>query len=181
MVSSAATAIAFLVCWSIVDAFSSQSSEKVALIGTTGKLGRETIVQLSSAGVGVKCLLRHDVSEIVPPASLDKATNSAEVAAYLQSLPGIEMVQGDVTNQESLQELFQDTSACLAVYGPVVPKPFIKSLFPFWLKESEPTHAKQVNFEGVKNILKAMKASSTCRKLVRITGKGEDPVRCCTA
>jgi hypothetical protein len=42
----------------------------MALIGTTGQLGREAVCQLSKAGIAVKCLLRHDVFSVAPPASL---------------------------------------------------------------------------------------------------------------
>jgi hypothetical protein len=148
---------------------------KVAVIGTTGRLGREVIQQLSKQGISTRCLLRHDISSLAPPASLDEAVSSAQVAAYLTTLPGVEMVQGDVSNKESLQNLVQDTSACLAVYGPLVPKPFFKALFPFWFPESDPKHPKQVNYEGVKNLLAVLAESPTCNRLVRITGKGETP------
>jgi len=152
---------------------------KVAVIGTTGRLGRETVVRLSKKGIATRCLLRHDCSQIAaPPASLEQAQSKAEVAAYLKTLPGVELVPGDVTDADSLRRLLDaDTTACLAVYGPVMPKPWFRSLFPFLYPESAPTHPRQVNYQGVKNILSAMEASAKCRRLVRITGKGEQPVR----
>jgi hypothetical protein len=156
-------------------AFSSINPTKVAVIGTTGQLGREAIQQLSKQGIGTRCLLRHDISSVTPPASLDEAETSAQVAAYLAMLPGVEMVQGDVCNKDSLQSLVQDTNACLALYGALVPKPFFKALFPIWYPESDPKHPKQVNYEGVKNLLQVLTDSSTCNRLVRITGKGETP------
>jgi NAD(P)-dependent dehydrogenase (short-subunit alcohol dehydrogenase family) len=156
-------------------ALSSINPAKVAVIGTTGRLGREAIQQLSKQGIGTRCLLRHDISSVTPPSSLDEAENSAEVAAYLSTLRGVEMVQGDVCNKDSLRSLVQDTNACLALYGPLVPKPFFKALFPVWFPESEPKHPKQVNYEGVKNLLQVLSDSPTCNRLVRITGKGETP------
>ena len=62
---------------------SSSSSRKVAVIGTTGKLGRTVISQLSSQNIPVRCLLRH------PMASLKKTiheiieeSTSLEVRIY---------------------------------------------------------------------------------------------------
>ena len=59
------------------------SSRKVAVIGTTGKLGRTVISQLSSQNIPVRCLLRH------PMASLKKTiheiieeSTSLEVRIY---------------------------------------------------------------------------------------------------
>ena len=153
----------------------SSVSTKVAIIGTTGKLGREAIQQLSKQGIGTRCLLRHDVSSVTPPTSLEEAESSAQVAAFLKTLPGVEMVQGDVLNKESLQDLVKDTTACLALYGPVVPKPFFKALVPLWFPESDAKHPKQVNYEGIKSLLAVLADSPTCKHLVRITGKGENP------
>ena len=167
----------------VVESLSSSSSlsksMKVAVIGTTGRLGRETVVRLSKKGIATRCLLRHDCSQVTaPPASLEQAQSKAQVAAFLNTLPGVELVAGDVTDADSLKRLLDaDTTACLAVYGPVMPKPWFRSLFPLFFPESAPTHPKRVNYEGVKNILSAMEASAKCRRLVRITGKGEQPVR----
>ena len=36
-------------------------------------------------------------------------------------------------------------------------------------------HAKNVNYRGVENIIGAARASGTCKRIVRITGKGETP------
>jgi uncharacterized protein YbjT (DUF2867 family) len=153
----------------------SSVTTKIAVIGTTGKLGREAIQQLSKQGIATRCLLRHDISSVTPPAALDEAESSAQVAAYLKTLPGVEMVPGDVSDKLSLQNLVEGTTACLALYGAVKPKPFFKALFPFWFPESDPKHPKQVNYEGVRNLLIVLADSTTCKHLVRITGKGETP------
>jgi hypothetical protein len=41
--------------------------------------------------------------------------------------------------------------------------------------EQDPSHPKNVNYQGVQNIIEAARASSDCKRIVRITGKGEDP------
>ena len=153
----------------------SQKPQKVALIGTTGKLGREAVQKLVSEGIPVKCLLRYPLTGVTPPASLEDAKDSKQIAAFLSTLPGVEMIQGDVGNVESLKELLKDCTACLALFGATAPKPWFKALIPFAYPESKPTHPKQVNYIGVQNLIAAIEASDTCKRLVRITGKGEEP------
>jgi hypothetical protein len=75
----------------------------VAVIGATGKLGREVVQQLSSRGMPVKCLIR----QTEPP-------------PYLAELSGVEFVKGDVGDVDSLALLLSGTQACLAVYGATV-------------------------------------------------------------
>ena len=36
-------------------------------------------------------------------------------------------------------------------------------------------HSKQVNYAGVANLIDAARASDSCKRIVRITGKGETP------
>ena len=152
--------------------------QKVAVIGTTGRLGRQVVMKLSEFGIPTKCLLRHDISkddDSLPIPSKDELfqrnVDSKLVARYLNSLPNVEMIQGDVTNPQSVEELLQDCTACLAVYGARrISK--LSDVLP-WTKPSEtdPTHSKQVNYEGVRNIINAArKESSTCKRIVRITG-----------
>ena len=161
-----------------VDALASSTTSrttptmKVAVLGATGRLGRETIARLSKKGIATRCLVRPQSSS---------SSSKQDIVASLKSLPGVELVEGDVNNPDSLQTLLDaETTACLAMYGPTVPKPFLRSLvlpavlFP----ETDPSHPKQVNYEGIKKLLAAMEASPQCRRLVRITGKGEQPVRC---
>jgi nucleoside-diphosphate-sugar epimerase len=168
---------------------------KVAVIGTTGRLGRQLVQQLSSLGLETRCLLRHDLTQdnendgdggVVQ--SLADATTSKQVATYLNTLPGVQMIQGDVADVDSLRRLLllnkngestDCVDACFAVYGAVMPKPFYKGLFPQLLfkEDSDPLHPKQVNYKGVQNILTVLQE---CKKnkpirLVRITGKGETP------
>lgn len=146
---------------------------KVAVIGTTGKVARKAIMQLSQKGVSVKCLLRHELPVGPKPTTLTADMSSKEVAAYLSNLKGVEMVKGDVNDVDSLKELMKDCSVCLALYGPVRRSKW-SDLFNSHVEE-EPTHPQQICYNGVKNIIEAAKDSKTCKRIVRITGKGEDP------
>ena len=60
---------------------SSSSSRKVAVIGTTGKLGRTVISQLSSQNIPVRCLLRHPIASL-------KKTTIHEITEESTSLEG---------------------------------------------------------------------------------------------
>ena len=60
---------------------------RVAVTGTTGRLGREAVQLLSSRGIPTNCLLRHSIDSTITP-SIAKDASSAQVASYLSSLPG---------------------------------------------------------------------------------------------
>jgi NAD(P)H-binding len=177
---------------------------KVAVIGTTGRLGRQVVQQLSDMGIStIRCLQRPAAADdeksnssdaaVVVVKSLQDAQTSQQVASYLKTLPGVEMIAGDVTDIDSLRRLLVLDSggddcvdACFAVHGAGMPKPFYKGLFaPLLFNEDlDPRHPKQVNYVGVQNILKVLqecnnnnkkKKNKKVPRLVRITGKGEEP------
>jgi hypothetical protein len=146
---------------------------KVAVIGATGRLGREVVQQLASAGICSRCLVRQ-----LPSATHDEGKNDTKKSSVATDLQRrfpeyIEFVRGDVSDIESLRSLVSGCDACLALFGPTVPKPFFKALFPFWYAESDPQHPYNVNFIGVNNLITVLQ--DTPMRLVRITGKGEDP------
>ncbi|KAL3790357.1 hypothetical protein HJC23_002743 [Cyclotella cryptica] len=145
---------------------------RVAVTGTTGRLGREAVQLLSSRGIPTQCLLRHRIDSSVTP-SISKGASSAQVASYLASLPGVTMVEGDVTDATSCKSLLQGCDAVLALHGPARPSP-LQSLFRL-LPESDPKHSRSVNYVAVQNLINAAKESTTCKRIVRVTGKGEDP------
>mmetsp|Transcript_71 Transcript_71/g.137 ORF Transcript_71/g.137 Transcript_71/m.137 type:complete len:331 (-) Transcript_71:498-1490(-) len=154
------------------------SVQKVAVIGATGKLGRTAVQQLVDQGIQCKLLLRSsskklDDGETPETPSLTAKSSKEEVVSYLTSLPGVSTVQGDVGNVFALTELLSDCEACLALFGSTRRS----AVSDIWNKdiENDPSHAKQINYQGVANILTAARTSSTCRRIVRITGKGEDP------
>ena len=149
---------------------------KVAVTGATGKVGRLAVQKLVAGGNTARILLRHPVSEpsepsdpsTPPPGDADSVT----VARYLMGLKNVEAVRGDINDAQSLETLLVGCSAVLAVHGAR------RQLRPsdFWTDATlDPAHAKNVNFEGIKNLIAAAKASRTCKRIVRITGKGETP------
>jgi len=146
----------------------------IAVVGPTGKLGRTAVQLLSERGIATRILCRHVPSSKVSIEPPSAAASSADVIAYLSSLPNVELVRGDLSDVSSLTHLLDGCTACLALHGAVrTVKP--TDLLP-WVDESlEASHARQVNFVGVRNILAAAQASQTCRRVVRITGKGESP------
>lgn len=84
------------------------------------------------------------------------------------------MIQGDATDPNSCKTLLKDCDAVLALHGPVKPPP-LQSLFRL-LPENDPKHSKRVNYGAVRNIIATAKESPTCKRIVRVTGKGEDPL-----
>ena len=151
---------------------------KVAIIGGTGQLGRLTVQKLVDQGVECKILARNlpsfsrdGTDEVVR--SLQDAESREQVVSYLGSLKGVSFVKGDVSNEASLEELCQDCQAVIGVWGSTR-KSKISDL---WSnpEEDDPTHAKAINYQGVVNLIQACKASKECKRIVRITGKGEDP------
>jgi nucleoside-diphosphate-sugar epimerase len=163
-------------CWSVYG-LSTPNPQKVAVIGATGRLGRLAVEQLSSRGITCVLLVRkYDEATLpaTPPESLTKESSKADVLAYLSNLPNVEQViEGDVGNTEALAALLKDCTACLALFG-ATRRSKISDL---WTNPSEndPAHAMSINYQGVANIIAAAKASNSCKRIVRITGKGETP------
>ena len=97
---------------------------------------------------------------------------AVEVASYLASLPGVETVAGDITSRQSCDELLSGCTAVLALHG----ARRTRKASDIWRNpESDKDHAKQINYEGVANLIAAARSSSTCKRVVRLTGKGETP------
>ena len=143
---------------------------KVAVTGGTGRLGRLGVQKLVERGYSVRVLLRHELSPAVAASSANGAEPAA-VAAWLAGMPGVELVKGDITDRASLVELLEGCSACLALHG----ARRTRKLSDLWRDPSnEPTHSKQVNYQGVANLIDAARARG-CKRIVRITGKGETP------
>ena len=165
--------------------------QQVAVIGTTGNIGRAVITQLSNANIRTRCLLRHDISNSKSP--------SAKIAAFLASLNGVTMVDGDITNKESIANLIEGCDAVLCLQGPPRPNP-IFSLFPFLsfvnsnASSKSSSHPYMINYVGVQNVIQAVKEQQqkqkqqdenddddddstkrTVKRIVRLTGKGEQP------
>ena len=96
----------------------------------------------------------------------------AAVMASLASLPGVELVPGDVTDADSLRALLEGCSACLACHG----ARRTRKVSDLWQDATlDPAHSKNVNYLGVSNLIAAARGSSSCTHLIRVTGKGETP------
>lgn len=146
----------------------------VAVTGSTGRLGRRVVESLSKQGVATRCLVRRDIPSDTKP---NVNGSSVEVAAYLQALPNVELIKGDVTNQESIETLMNGCTSVMSLHGPVPGSPW-KSLLPPLLggtKEDDPTHSKTINYVSLQYMIQAAKKSDSFGRIVRITGKGEDP------
>mmetsp|Transcript_30208 Transcript_30208/g.46083 ORF Transcript_30208/g.46083 Transcript_30208/m.46083 type:complete len:330 (-) Transcript_30208:101-1090(-) len=165
--------LGFLALFCLCTTYALQVSGKVAVIGSTGRLGREAVQQLSQAGIPCKILVRRPIS-VAAPQELTEESTKEELSAYLASLPEVEVVQGDVTNADSLKVLFEDCTACLALFG-ATRRSALSDIWNKNVEDFDPSHAKQVNYQGVANIIKAAKASKSCKRIVRITGDGENP------
>lgn len=169
--------VAFLLLYitTFCSAMTVNNKKLVAVTGATGRLGRRAVVDLSKLGVPTRCLVRRDIPADTKP---DLNGTSVEVAAYLKSLPSVELVKGDVTNEESIETLMKDCTSVLSLHGPVQGSPW-KSLLPPLLggtREDDPTHSRMINYVGLQYMIQAaQQQNSKCSRIVRITGKGEDP------
>lgn len=85
------------------------------------------------------------------------------------------MIEGDATDLNSCKKLVKGCDAVLALHGPVKPPP-LQSLFCL-LPESDPKHSKSVNYVAIQNLIDAAKEEPKCKRIVRITGKGESPTQ----
>jgi len=158
----------------------STNALQVAVIGTTGKIARETVELLSKSGIKTRCLLRHDINSVdISPKSPTNNSSSMEVAAYLNALPNVEMIMGDITDKKSVDDLVQGCDAVMSLQGPPRVNP-INALIPFLsVDPSSNTHPYMINYIGVKHIIEAVKdmedKSGVKPHIIRITGNGEDP------
>jgi hypothetical protein len=100
--------------------------------------------------------------------------SSVEIAAYLSQLENVEMVQGDVTNRDSILELLKGCDAVLCLQGPPRPNP-LRSIFPFLSNPSDPRHPYMINYVGMQNVIDAVRQTPSIQRIVRLTGKGEQP------
>lgn len=101
-----------------------------------------------------------------------------EVAKYLNNLPNVEMIKGDITDKKSVNDLVQGCDAIMALQGPPKPNP-ITTLIPFLSDSSSKAHPYMISYIGIKNIIEVVNAmdntSGVKPHIIRITGNGEDP------
>ena len=161
-----------MLAWMAAASLALVSKAPVAVIGSTGRLGRLVVEELVAQGYPARCLLRH---ELPPDGGEGEPTTSAQVAGLLAKMPGVTMVKGDINDPASLNTLLQGAGACIAVHG-ARRMTRITDLLPWTHPErDDPTHSRRINYVGMMNLVAAAKASGSVRRIVRITGKGEDP------
>ena len=161
-----------MLAWMTAASLALVSKAPVAVIGSTGRLGRLVVEELVAQGYPARCLLRH---ELPPDGGEGEPTTSAQVAGLLAKMPGVTMVKGDINDPASLNTLLQGAGACIAVHG-ARRMTRITDLLPWTHPErDDPTHSRRINYVGMMNLVAAAKASGSVRRIVRITGKGEDP------
>jgi len=147
----------------------------VAVVGATGRLGREAVQKLLDQGTSCHLLIRKLPSpETVKVSTLEECQSTEQVAMYFQSNPLVTLHEGDVGNLSAMKGLVQECSACLALWG-ATRRSKISDLWTSSVEDDDPSHAKQVNYQGVCNLIQACEESPNCKRIVRITGKGEDP------
>lgn len=151
--------------------------KKVAVIGATGQLGRRAVQQLVDQGVECNILLR-----INNNTKIQSESKKRDLISYLTNLPGVTAIPGDVANKTALSLLLRDCQACLALHGATRRSRLSDFLWNRDCQDLDPTHAKQVNYVGISNLLEACRQQqqqqqnhTTCRRIVRITGNGENP------
>jgi len=142
-------------------------SLQVAVVGTTGNLGSAVIKELSKQNIPTRCLLRHDISDV--PVK-DNPSTPEEIASSLASLDNVEMIKGDVTDPSSILELVKGCDVVMAMQGPPKPNPLV-SIIPFLSDQNAPSHPYMINYIGVKNIIKAVEATPSVKRIVRISGR----------
>ena len=115
------------------------------------------------------------------PTRLEDCESTEQLVAFFQAHPNVTVYEGDVGNVAVLKDLVKDCSACLALWGSTR-RSKISDLWTKSVDDDDPTHAKQVNYQGVCNLIQACEESAAssssgtqCKRIVRITGKGEDP------
>ena len=98
---------------------------KIAIVGATGNVGQNAVKQLVAKGYKARILLRKEGS-----------------AEELTSLPGVEAIEGDVTDQAACNKLVAGCTAILALHG----ARRTRQLSDFWRNpENDANHAKQIN------------------------------------
>ncbi|CAB9522440.1 expressed unknown protein [Seminavis robusta] len=137
---------------------------KVAVVGSTGQLGRRAVDQLLERKIPVKCLIRQSTP---PDFLLEKQTQHPDLLEFVTN--------GDVTDTAKVKELLQDCSHCLALHGATRRSKWYETLTAAeGSEDSDKSHAKQVNYNSMKTFVQCAQETD-CSQIVRITGKGEDP------
>jgi len=129
-----------------------QKQDTILVIGGTGKLGRFVVEELVSRGYGnIRCLARNLEGEPV------KA---------LSRMPGVSVIQGDVTDRQSVRSAVQGCKACICSSGPRR----MSKISDLWTApDGQKEHPYELNYRGIQGLAEELKAAGGT-KLVRVTG-----------
>ena len=144
--------------------YSNQLKPKIAIIGSTGKLGSSIIKLLSKDNIPIKILNRYDYEY---SNDMDK---SYKLMKYYSKLPNIQIVNGDINNLDSLIYLLKDCDTCLSLQG----TNRITRFTDIFNIKKVLSHPININYYGIKNLLYAANITNT-KHIIRISGNGENP------
>lgn len=172
---------------------------RVAVLGATGRLGSETVLQLLQQQIPVSVLVRSS--------SVDK------LDPIIRNHPGVTVFEGDLLAplssdtskskscytdatslpSDQLVRCLEGCSVCISCYGATrktKPTDWLGSAllsdanaFVDRAEDTDPIHAKQLNYRATLALVKACQAqnenndatATPVKHVIRITGKGEDP------
>ena len=130
-------------------------TKPIFITGATSKIGRRVVQKLNSRGVDTRCLTR----------DIKKART------IFGNTKGIELVEGDILNQEQLESFMKGCSISINLHGVNRrSNPFQKlKFFDLHNKIEDKNHPYYVNYISMKNIITSCKKNDI-QRIVRITG-----------
>lgn len=155
---------------------------RIAVLGATGNLGRHTVREFLDQNIPVRCLVRTSslgkIPEEFKDSPLFEVVAGDLLASTSRSANGI-FRDDSVAPSAELLECLEGCQGVVACYG-AIRRTKILDLFQN-PEETDPTHAKQINYRSMIALVAACKAmnkknnKTKIMHIVRITGKGEDP------
>ena len=157
---------------------------RVAVLGATGRLGSQTIREFLDREIPVRCLVRPSSVEKLPEdftkSPLFEVVTGNILAESSRSAEGI-FDDETVAPSTELVKCLEGCGGVVACYGATRTTKF-GDLFSN-PEDTDPTHAKQINYRSMIALvvackavnLKAKKNDTKIGHIVRITGKGEEP------
>jgi len=128
----------------------------IAVIGSTGNLGKYVISELCKNNMKIKILNRHN--------------NSSNIINNYKRFKNIEIINGNINDLNSIVKLLTNTDTCISLQG----SNRKSKLFDIIRYNNDLSHPIYVNYIGIRNIIEAAKITNT-KHIIRITGNGENP------
>eukprot|EP00931_Biecheleriopsis_adriatica_P039992 TRINITY_DN22881_c0_g1_i2.p1 TRINITY_DN22881_c0_g1~~TRINITY_DN22881_c0_g1_i2.p1 ORF type:complete len:301 (-),score=30.16 TRINITY_DN22881_c0_g1_i2:416-1261(-) len=149
-------------------------SGKVLVIGATGKVGQHVVKELRTREIEVRVMVRsldsvtHGDGGGSMASPTDFFTDKVGRAPLLVSDPGIETVQGNVTDRDAVCRAAEGVTAVIDVHG-VAPLRLSRFSDLWSDPKADLSHPASVNFLGVQNVVAACQKNGV-KRLVRLTG-----------